>query len=147
MPALQAIPFPDANAVMMALLSELVIDGMPTEVPTVLVLPNDFDVPIIEVKRIGGQPDANDVTDFPIILVSYYGEDYDSAQKLASAGQTKILTSPLTEVTLYDASKVLIDSAGIYVGEQELPDIYPDDRRITSTYQLGLRRQWWNYVA
>jgi hypothetical protein len=39
---------------------------------------------------------------------------------------------------------VLIDSAGIYVGEQELPDVYPDDRRITSTYQLGLRRQWWN---
>jgi hypothetical protein len=136
MPRLEAIAYPDANAVAMALLNPIA--------PTVLALPNDFTPPMNVVKRIGGQPDAEDYTDFPIILVSYYGADYPSTQALASAGQVAILTSPLTQVTLLDGSKVLIDSAGIYVGEQELPDVYPDDRRITSTYQLGLRRQWWN---
>jgi hypothetical protein len=133
-PALQSIAFPDANAVMTALLSPLA--------PVVLYLPNDFAVPIITVKRIGGQSDPNDVTDFPIVLVNYYGDSYDTAQALASAGQVAILMSPLTAVTLVDGSRVLIDSAGIYVGEQELPVEYADDRRITSTYQLGLRRQF-----
>lgn len=134
MPALQSLPFPDANAVAMALLAPVA--------PTVLYLPNNFDVPIITVKRIGGQPDADDVTDFPIILVSYYGADYPATQALASAGQVAILSAPLTQVVLEDGSHVLIDSSGIYVGEQELPDVYDDDRRITSTYQLGLRRQF-----
>jgi hypothetical protein len=133
-PALQSIAFPDANAVMSAILAPVA--------PVVLYLPNDFAVPIITVKRIGGQPNANDDTDFPIILVSYYGEDYDTAQALASAGQVAILSSPCTAVTLDNGSRVLIDSAGIYVGEQELPDVYADDRRITSTYQLGMRRQF-----
>lgn len=137
MPALQALAFPDANAVMMALLNSIA--------PTVLVVPNDFTPPLIEVKRVGGQPDPLDYTDLPILLVSYYGADYPSAQAMASAGQVKILTAPLTEVTLDDGSKVLIDSAGIWVGEQELPDVYPDERRINVTYQLGLRRQWWNH--
>lgn len=142
MPALQAIPFPDANAVMMALLGSLQVNGTP--VPVVLELGNDFDTPIIEVKRVSGRPDADDYTDFPVILVNYWGVDYDSAQALASAGQVKILMSPLTEVTTYTGDKVLIDSAGIWVGEQELPDVYPDERHIATTYQLGLRRQWWN---
>lgn len=141
MPALTSIAYPDANAVMMALLSSrLTVSGQP--VPAVLALPNDFTPPVILVKRIGGQPDANDVTDFPIILVSYYGSDYPSTQALASDGQIAILTSPLTEVVLPDGSHVLIDSAGIYVGEQELPDVYPDERRITATYQFGFRRQF-----
>jgi hypothetical protein len=97
MPALAAIPFPDANAVMMALLGSLQVNGTP--VPIVLALPNDFTPPIIEIKRIGGRPDADGYTDFPIILVNYWGVDYDSAQALASAGHTKIEMSPLTEVT------------------------------------------------
>jgi hypothetical protein len=142
MPALAAIPFPDANAVMMALLGSLQVNGTP--VPIVLALPNDFTPPIIEIKRIGGRPDADAYTDFPIILVNYWGVDYDSAQALASAGHTKIEMSPLTEVTTYTGDKVLIDTAGIWVGEQELPDVYPDERHIATTYQLGLRRQWWN---
>lgn len=134
MPALQSIAFPDANAVMAAILTPVA--------PVVFYLPNDFTSPIIVVKRVGGQPDPDDVTDFPILLVSYYGDTYESAQGLASAGQVAILTSPCKQVVLPDSSHVLIDSAGIWVGEQELPDIYADERRITSTYQLGLRRQF-----
>jgi hypothetical protein len=132
--ALQSIAFPDANKVMQAILNPLA--------PAVLYLPNDFTAPIIVVKRVGGQPDPNDVTDFPILLVSYYADNYDAVSALASAGQVRILMSPLTQVVLPDNSHVLIDSAGIYVGEQELPDVYADERRITSTYQLGLRRQF-----
>jgi hypothetical protein len=67
--------------------------------------PTTSQPPKIVVKRIGGQPDAEDYTDFPIILVSYYGADYPSTQALASAGQVAILTSPLTQVTLPTAAR------------------------------------------
>lgn len=137
MPALASTPFPDANKVAQSLLSPIA--------PTVLRIPNDFDPPLIVVKRIGGQPDVEDLTDYPIVLVAVYGEDYLAAQDLMSQVQVKILTSPLTAVSIYDTDnnitgQVLIDSAGIHVGEAELPDVFPDDRRITSTYQFGWRR-------
>lgn len=134
MPALQSIAFPDASLVMAAILTPVA--------PVVFYLPNDFASPIITVKRVGGRPDADDITDYPILLVSFYDDDYPSVSALASAGQVAILSSPLTQVVLPDHSHVLIDTADIWIGEQELPDIYADERRITSTYQLGLRRQF-----
>lgn len=139
MPALQTMAYPDANAVVKALLADLA--------PAVLAIPNDFDPPLIVVKRVGGQPDPDDITDFPIMLVQVYGADYPSAQALMGQVQTRILTAALTEVTLVDSANnvtgtVLVDSAGIHVGEQELPDVYPDERRITATYQFGFRRQF-----
>lgn len=129
MPALASIPYPDANTVLMALLGDLA--------PTVIAVPNNFEPPLIFVRRIGGQPDADDVTDYPVVSVSVYGADYPSAQALMASVQVRILSAPLTEV-----NGVLIDSSGIHVGEQEVPDVYPDDRRITATYQLGWRRQF-----
>ena len=48
------------------------------------------------------------VTDFPIILVNFYGADYDAAQALAAAGQVAILMSPLTAVTLCLAFPALV---------------------------------------
>jgi hypothetical protein len=133
-PALTSLPYPDANLTVKALLADLAT--------TALTVPNDFAPPLIVVKRVGGQPDIEDITDFPIMLIAVYGADYPSAQALMSQVQTRILTSPATLITLPDSSKVLVDSAGIHVGEAEVPDVYPDDRRITSTYQFGWRRQF-----
>ena len=139
MPALTSIPYPDANATVMSLLADLA--------PTRLTVPQDFTPPLIVVKRVGGQPDPDDITDFPIMLIAVYGADYPSAQALMSQVQTRILSSPATLVDVVDVigditGQVLVDSAGIHVGEAEVPDVYPDDRRLTSTYQFGWRRQF-----
>jgi hypothetical protein len=53
--------------------------------------------------------------------------------------QRQILAWPLTAV---GPDAILVDEAEIYVGEQEIPDIYPDERRVVATYRLGLRRQF-----
>lgn len=127
----EALAYPNAVEVVMDMLADLA--------PVRVAVPPNFDAgsPLIVVKRIGGTPDANDITDNPIIQVGCYGPSYPAASDLAASAQVRILTSPCTEV-----NGVLVDSARLYVGEQELPDVYPDDRRIISTYQLGWRRQF-----
>jgi hypothetical protein len=143
MPLLTSIPYPDANSVVMSLLADL---G-----PVAMRVPNDFQSPLIVVRRIGGQPDHEDITDFPIVLVSVFGSTYPEAQDLFGKVQTRILSSPMTAVAVLDFSsgspgrvtgRVLVDSAGIHVGETELPGQWPDDRRLNGTYQLGWRRQF-----
>jgi hypothetical protein len=129
MPLLTSRAYPDANRVLIAMLSDIA--------PTVLRIPNDFQPPLIQVRRVGGQPDPDDVTDYPIMLVSCYGATYGEAQDLLSQVQVRILTSPMTVV-----DGVLVDSSGIHVGEVELPGPWPDDRRLNATFQLGWRRQF-----
>ena len=131
MPALESMAYPNATVVVMDMLED---------VGTVRAsVPANFDpaTPLIVVRRVGGSPDEDDVTDRPIVQVQCYGPTYPAAADLAQAVQVRILTSPCTEV-----NGVLVDEARIYVGEQEVPDVYPDDRRIVSTYQLGWRRQF-----
>lgn len=147
MPALTSLAYPDANTTVKSLLLDDTRPGGSLG-PCSLVVPQDFTPPLIVVKRVGGQPDAEDVTDFPIMLIAVYGATYDAAQSLMSQVQTRILTAPATLVPLRDpagvltGASVLVDSSGIHVGEAEVPDVYPDDRRITSTYQLSWRRQF-----
>jgi hypothetical protein len=129
MPDLRSRTFPNAVRVCMNLLSDLA--------PVRVVVPNDFRPPLIVATRTGGQPDAEGETDYPIVLISCYGETYPLAEDLAGRVQYKIENSPLTEV-----GGVLIDEADIYVGEQEIPDIYPDERRISTTYRFAWRRQF-----
>lgn len=131
MPALTDMPFPIATEVMLEMLSTL--GDVRTSVP-----PNfDQSQQLIVVKRIGGTPDAEGVTDYPIVQVACFGPTFPTAVVLAKAVQCRILASVLTEV-----AGVLVDEAFLFVGEQEVPDVYPDDRRIVSTYQLGWRRQF-----
>jgi len=131
MPALESIAYPNATVVVMDMLNDL-----GTVRPSV---PPNFDpsTPLIVVRRVGGAPDADDVTDHPIVQVGCYGPTYSAAADLAASVQVRILSSPCTDV-----NGVLVDEARVYVGEQEVPDVYPDDRRIVSTYQLGWRRQF-----
>ncbi len=124
--------YPNAVRVVMDILKPLVPAG---RVRT--AVPASFEPPLIVVRRIGGGPNANDDTDQPVIMVSYYHENYLAADDLSNAGEVAILSSPCTEV-----NGVLVDEAEIYVGDIELPDVYPDERRINATYRFGFRRQF-----
>lgn len=136
MPAITSLAYPSAVLTMIALLEPLSTVNKPIDVR--VAPPPDYDGGrLIIVKRIGGGPDSDDTTDYPIMLISSFGEDYYVADEVDKAAQVAILSSVLTEV-----NGVLIDHAEIYVGEQEIPDVYPDERRINSTYRMGWRRQF-----
>jgi len=125
------LAYPNATIVVMDLVADIAT--------TRTSVPPNFDpaTELITVRRVGGAPDADDVTDNPVVQVACYAPTYPAAAELAQAVQVRILSSPLTDV-----NGVLVDDAHIFVGEQEVPDVYPDDRRIVSTYQLGWRRQF-----
>lgn len=128
MPALTSIPYPSAVKVVMALLGDIATVRMAP--------PPDYNGdPLITVRRIGGEPNYDDDTDAPILLVSCYAPTYLAADDLAGRVQVRILSSPCTEV-----AGVLIDSADIHVGGLEGPEPYPDERAINSTYVLSWRR-------
>lgn len=131
MPALTSLPFPSPIKVCMALLGPLA--AVHTAVPDNW----DFASKLIVVRRIGGVVDDDGFTDNPIVQVQFYAPTYLQAEQLASDAQVLILSSPLTMV-----DGVLVDDADIYVGEQEVPDIYPDERRLVSTYRFAWRRQF-----
>lgn len=129
MPSLYSMPFPSATNVMHAMLNDIA--------PVVLRPPQDFTPPLLVIRRVGGRPNLEGDTDYPLILVSAYGNTYTEAEELMGQVTVRVLSSPLTMV-----NGVLIDEATLYVGEMEVPDVYPDDRRITETFQLGWRRQF-----
>jgi len=131
MPTLDSMAYPNAVIVLMDMLGDIA-DCRPAPGP-------NFDPAstLIVVKRVGGGPDPDDVTDYPLMQVQCYAPTYTEAADLAASVQTRILSAPLTEV-----NGVLVDFARIVTGEQEVPDVYPDDRRIVSTFQLGWRRQF-----
>lgn len=131
LPSWLPIDYPNAQDVVMDLLAL-------TGVEATTWLPEGWEPPIIQVNRIGGAPDASDVTDFPLMRVAYYGSDATSAQNLASDG-TRLIKGFSGRAT---PSGVQIDSAVVEVGGLLEPDLDPDDRRVTVNYSLGLRRQF-----
>jgi hypothetical protein len=136
MPTPYSIALPNATMVIMDLLAGVTDDtGAAADIRT--APPPDFSPPLLVVKRVGGTPDEDGLTDRPIVLVAAYGANFPGAVKLQENVQIRVLTSPLTMV-----DGVLIDTADIYVGEEEIPDVYPDERRIVVTYQFSWRRPW-----
>lgn len=122
--------YPDAENELMSLLDLL-------GVPTVTWLPEGWDPPIIQVQRIGGAPDAGDVTDYPLMRVSYYGPDRTAAWNMAQDGTRLVLGYKYRNLP----SGTLLDYSEITVGGSLDPDLDPDDRRVTVNYTLGFRRQ------
>lgn len=120
-------PYPDAETVLLDLLEPIA--------PAVTSLPARFEPPMIVVERVGGAPDPDDVTDYPLLQVSCYGARRPDAWSLSGQCQVAILSSPCSEV-----NGVLIDYAEVAIGGQQVPDMDPDDRRVVSTYRLGFRR-------
>lgn len=131
------IAYPSSVRVSMAIVKPLVPTGRVR-----VAVPANFEAPLIVVRRIGGGPNAQDDTDYPVMLFSFYGDNYPAAEDLAEQAEVAILGSAMTMVDLGNGKQVLVDEAEIYIGEQELPDVYPDERRINATYRFGWRRQY-----
>lgn len=123
------LPYPDAENEVMSLLDHL-------GVPVVTHLPSNWDPPMIQVERIGGAPDAADVTDYPLMRVAYYGPSRTSAMNLAQDGTRLILGHKYKLLP----TGTLLDYAEITTGAGIDPDLDPDDRRVTVNYTLGFRR-------
>lgn len=130
------ISLPNATVVMMDLLTG-VTDDQNVVADIRVAPPPDFSPPLLVIKRVGGTPDEDGLTDHPVIMVAAYGATFLRAVALQENAQQRVMRSPLTVV-----GNVLIDDARIYVGEEEVPDIYPDERRIVVTYQFDWRRPW-----
>ena len=124
------LPYPDSENETMALLELL-------GVGTVTHLPENWDPPLIQVERIGGAPDAADVTDYPLMRVAYYGPNRISAMNMAQDGSRLILGHKYKVLP----TGTLLDYAEITTGANTEPDLDPDDRRVTVNYTLGFRRQ------
>lgn len=136
MPALQSLAYP--NSVIMTM------DGLQEKWPQRQVRPGvppnfQYDVELITVRRIGGGPDEDDVTDYPILQIACFAPSYLLASEMASEVQVEVMSWPLREI---GPDKILVDEAEIYVGDQDLPDMFPDERKVVSSYRLGLRRQF-----
>ncbi len=122
--------FADAEEVAYALLSPVgtVVKGTPSKIIT----------PIILVRRIGGHSDY--VTDFPQILVSAIGDTRPQSVQLQLACQRQIENAFATEVTLPNASVVLIDgtktvTSGHIEGYENI-----EIREVIGVYELRMRR-------
>lgn len=140
MPILQSMAYPNATI--------LTMDGLEastrTEIADADVRPSvpanfDYGRRLIVVRRVGGGPDDEDLTDRPILQVQCYAPTYVVAAAMQDDVQVEILNWPMKEI---GPSNILVDEAEIYVGEQEIPDVFPDERRVVATYRLGLRRQF-----
>ena len=94
---------------------------------------------LIVVRRIGGGPDEDGVTDYPVLQIACYAPSFLAASDMQGDVQDEVLGWPMKQI---GPNKILVDEAEIYVGEQEIPDVYPDERRVVATYRLGLRRQF-----
>ena len=101
---------------------------------------------LITVRRVGGGPDEEDLTDYPVLQIACFAESYTLAAKMQREVEAVVLSWPLTMINAaFDDETpwpVLVDEAEVYVGEQEIPDVYLDERRVVATYRLGLRRQY-----
>lgn len=127
-------PYPDAEAVLWTLLESIA--------PTYTWLPQGWEPDVIQVQRIGGAPDLADVTDYPMMRVSYYGGNRNRSWQMAREGESLILGNRGRGIVVEDVGMVIMDSADIEVGGALEPDLDPDERRVTVNYVLGFRRQY-----
>jgi hypothetical protein len=135
-------PYPDREQVLLDILSVLV-DANDVPILGVTRLPPDFEPPLYQVQRIGGGPDAWDITDYALMRVSYYGDTRNEAWALSQAGEQVILghRGRTVERSGFPSDGMIIDYADLDVGGSMDPDLDPDDRRVTVNYTVGMRRQ------
>lgn len=126
----QLAPFPDAEAIVMAMLAEIA--------PTVTATPAQITAPLIRIQRVGG---ANDFfTDYPRIEVCVFYPvaaegDTTAAWTMAETCRQVVLASRCTTV-----SGALVDNAVTVTPVQQVPWDDPNVRRIAAIYQLAFRR-------
>lgn len=138
-------PYPDAELAMMAIHRFATVEG--AWVGT--WIPEDPESGTVVVQRIGGGPDAEDQTDYPLFRVLYYGDTRAEAMALSQAGEqyVKAHRGRCIKRPGDPADGVLIDFAAVDVNGTLDQDLDPDERRIAKNYTLGLRRQYQLSVA
>lgn len=130
------LPYPDQE--------QVVMDLHRTLATVVSWLPPDPDMPTIWVQRVGGGADEWDVTDYGMIRVHYYEQTRNKAMLLAAEGERIVLGHRGRTVDRPGTSSdsMVIDFASLDVGPFSDPDLEPDERRISKTYTIGMRRQY-----
>lgn len=127
-------PWPDAEAVVMALLAPVA--------PTWQSTPEEITSALIQVAQTGGEDDG--ITDAPIVTVVTYGvgdTGYDQAKAMGEQCRQILLAAAGTAVEVPGYPEpVLIDSVATASSPMEVPETNPDLRQKVSTYQLTLRR-------
>lgn len=122
--------FPDAENVMCDLLDPIA--------PASTWLGDDWEknLPQIQVNRIGGGLDPDEVTDTARLQVAVYAVNRAAAQKLKTLVRNAVREAENTEV-----GGVQIDTTSEAIAGQQIPDKNPDDRRVISTFTLAFREQ------
>lgn len=122
--------FPDAENVMCDLLESIA--------PASTWLGDNWEknLPQIQVNRIGGGLDPDEVTDTARLQVAVYAVNRAAAQKLNTLVRNAVREAEFSEV-----GGVQIDTTSEAIAGQQVPDKNPDDRRVISTYTLAFREQ------
>jgi hypothetical protein len=133
------LAYPDAELVLIAVHRN--VTGV-TYVGT--WIPEEPEPGTIIVQRIGGGPDPEDQTDYPLFRVLYYGDTRQEAIDLSREGErwVKFYSGRAINRPGDPAHGVLIDSAGVDVNGTLDEDLDPDERRVVKNYLAGLRRQY-----
>lgn len=137
---LKIAAWPDAERVVMGILDR--IGSIPvfgtTETGTHLV--PDWDPPFWQVRRVGGGPEDG-ITDIALVQIHSYGATRDAAWDLAAVAEHYMLEAGGRNV--YDLPRfgtVLVDWTDLAVGGSEVPELDPDDRRVTKDYAIACRK-------
>lgn len=122
--------WPDAENVMCDLLDPIA--------PASTWLGDDWEknLPQIQVNRIGGGVDLDEVTDTARLQVAVYAVNRAEVQRLNTLVRNAVRDAENTEV-----GGVQIDTTTEAIAGQQVPDSNPDDRRVISTYTLSFREQ------
>lgn len=121
-------PWPNPNLVLRELLADLTEEQVVTRTGTDLV----DRLPLIRTSRVGGGDDL--VTDQPRMDIEVFAATAVQAQEIASKIQQRILRGRAA------TSAGILDTGRTEVGPREVFYPNPGVRRVTATYQLGLRR-------
>ena len=125
------MPYPDAEDVLTDLLADLgtAVTALPEE--------EDFGfelLPMIVVNRIGGAEDG--ITDHPIMAVLVVAKSRREAWRVSGLVRERIAS---VNIEPTEAGGVLIDASREVEGNNQVPDINPDNRVVDSTYVLDFR--------
>ncbi|TSD48583.1 hypothetical protein FFI94_022225 [Rhodococcus sp. KBS0724] len=122
--------FPDAENVMCDLLDPIA--------PASTWLGDDWEknLPQIQVNRIGGGLDPDEVTDTARLQVAVFAVNRAEVQRLNTLVRNAVREAEFSEV-----GGVQIDTTSEAIAGQQVPDSNPDDRRVISTYTLAFREQ------
>lgn len=124
-------PWPDINKILTLALA----DKANKVVGPRLYANFEIDLPVIRVRRIGGNSDRE--TDYPRTVVDVYADTYEVAAELAEDLRQEFLVNGSERFRTVHGR---IDRCEVEVAPIEIPYSSPDVHHITATYRLSTRR-------